>query len=87
MLRVLDSPHKALRHTVGTNVAGIVGMANLASWPELLIKLVACLESSDPSALEGALDALYKVAVLLLAGGQLNRLAPSACCSQGSFRV
>lgn len=45
---------------VGTNIAVIVVAGGLAAWPELLLQVVQCLESSDAAALEGALDALYK---------------------------
>lgn len=50
-----------MRHVVGTNVAVIVGVGGMPTWPELLMSIVQCLESNDPNALEGALDALYKV--------------------------
>lgn len=46
---------------MGTNVAVIVGVGGLPTWPELLSAFVQCLESNDPNSLEGALDALYKV--------------------------
>ncbi|KAK9804853.1 hypothetical protein WJX72_008726 [[Myrmecia] bisecta] len=61
MLHAISSPSKPLRHTVGTNVAVIVGAGGLATWPELLAAFVQCLESSDANALEGALDALFKI--------------------------
>jgi len=61
LLHALGNPSKALRHVVGTNIAVIVVAGGLAAWPELLVRLVQCLESSDAAALEGALDALYKV--------------------------
>ncbi len=61
LLHAIRSPSKPLRHVVGTNVAVIVGVGGLPTWPELLMSFVQCLESSDPNALEGALDALYKV--------------------------
>ena len=63
LLHAIRSPSKPLRHVVGTNVAVIVGVGGLPTWPELLMSFVQCLESSDPNALEGALDALYKVGV------------------------
>lgn len=61
LLHAIGNPSKPLRHTVGTNVAVIVGVGGLPTWPELLSAIVACLESDDPDSLEGALDALYKV--------------------------
>lgn len=64
LLHAIRSPSKPLRHVVGTNVAVIVGVGGLPTWPELLMSFVQCLESSDPDALEGALDALYKVHIV-----------------------
>ena len=61
LLHAIGNPSKPLRHTVGTNVAVIVGVGGLTTWPELLSAIVRCLESNDPASLEGALDALYKV--------------------------
>ena len=61
LLHAIGNPSKPLRHTVGTNVAVIVGVGGLPTWPELLSAIVHCLESNDPDSLEGALDALYKV--------------------------
>lgn len=61
LLHAIRSPSKPLRHVVGTNVAVIVGVGGLPTWPELLMSFVQCLESNDHNALEGALDALYKV--------------------------
>ena len=63
LLHAIRSPSKPLRHVVGTNVAVIVGVGGLPTWPELLMSFVECLESSDPNALEGALDALYKASL------------------------
>ena len=65
LLHAIGNPSKPLRHTVGTNVAVIVGVGGLPTWPELLSAIATCLESSDPNALEGALDALYKVCVTI----------------------
>ena len=65
LLHAIRSPSKPLRHVVGTNVAVIVGVGGLPTWPELLMSFVQCLESNDPNALEGALDALYKVSAAL----------------------
>ena len=66
LLHAIRSPSKPLRHVVGTNVAVIVGVGGMPTWPELLMSIVQCLESNDPNALEGALDALYKVRILCL---------------------
>ena len=63
LLHAIGNPSKPLRHTVGTNVAVIVGVGGLPTWPELLSAIVHCLESNDPDSLEGALDALYKVSL------------------------
>ena len=60
LLHAIGNPSKPLRHTVGTNVAVIVGVGGLPTWPELLSAIVRCLESNDKNSLEGALDALYK---------------------------
>ena len=60
LLHAISNPSKPLRHVVGTNIAVIVVAGGLAAWPELLLQVVQCLESSDAAALEGALDALYK---------------------------
>ena len=72
LLHAIRSPSKPLRHVVGTNVAVIVGVGGLPTWPELLMSFVQCLESSDPNALEGALDALYKVQELSLHAARSN---------------
>ena len=60
LLHAISNPSKPLRHVVGTNIAVVVVAGGLADWPELLVQMVQCLESSDANALEGALDALYK---------------------------
>lgn len=65
LLHAIRSPSKPLRHVVGTNVAVIVGVGGMPTWPELLMSIVQCLESNDPNALEGALDALYKVRTIM----------------------
>ena len=46
---------------MGTSIAVIVGLGGLSSWPELVAACVQSLEGSDTNALEGSLDALYKV--------------------------
>ena len=52
---------RMLRQTAGTTIAVIVTQGGLSSWPQLLQAMQRCLESSDPDALDGTLDALYKV--------------------------
>ncbi len=86
MLHAIGSPSKPLRHTVGTNVAVIVGAGGLATWPELLAAIVQSLESGDANALEGALDALFKVCgrradtVLVGEGGELAHYSGLVDC-------
>ena len=46
---------------MGTSIAVIVGLGGLSSWPELVAACVSSLEGADINALEGSLDALYKV--------------------------
>lgn len=77
LLHAIGNPSKPLRHTVGTNVAVIVGVGGLPTWPELLSAFVQCLESNDPNSLEGALDALYKV--WAAAGGSGLAIYLAAC--------
>ena len=61
LLHCIRNPSKALRQTVGTSVAVIVGLSTLKTWPELITACVQGLEGSDINALEGILDALFKV--------------------------
>ena len=61
LLHCIRNPSKALRQTVGTSIAVIVGLGTLNTWPELVPACVQGLEGSDINALEGSLDALYKV--------------------------
>lgn len=61
LLHCIRSPSKPLRQTVGTSIAVIVGQGGLNTWPELVAACVQSLEGTDLNALEGALDALYKV--------------------------
>ena len=46
---------------MGTSIAVIVGLGTLKAWPELIPACVQGLEGSDTNALEGSLDALFKV--------------------------
>ena len=46
---------------MGTSIAVIVGLGTLKTWPELITACVQGLEGSDINALEGSLDALFKV--------------------------
>mmetsp|Transcript_18691 Transcript_18691/g.56506 ORF Transcript_18691/g.56506 Transcript_18691/m.56506 type:complete len:924 (-) Transcript_18691:2081-4852(-) len=61
LLVAISNEARPLRQVVGTNIATIVAAAGFAGWPHLLPALVACLESDSLTALDGALDALYKV--------------------------
>lgn len=61
LLHCIRNPSKALRQTVGTSIAVIVGLGTLTTWPELVPACVQGLEGSDINALEGSLDALFKV--------------------------
>lgn len=61
LLHCIRNPSKALRQTVGTSIAVIVGLGTLKTWPELVPACVQGLEGSDINALEGSLDALYKI--------------------------
>ncbi len=61
LLHCIQNPSKALRQTVGTSIAVIVGLGSLKTWPELVPACVQGLEGSDINALEGSLDALFKV--------------------------
>lgn len=42
-------------------MAVIVGVGGLQNWPELLVAILNCLDGTEKTHLEGALDALYKV--------------------------
>lgn len=63
LLHCICNPSKPLRQTVGTSIAVIVSLGTLKTWPELISACVQGLEGSDLNALEGCLDALYKVGV------------------------
>lgn len=66
LLHCISNPSKALRQTVGTSIAVIVSLGTLKTWPELITACVHGLEGSDVNALEGSLDALYKVSSFCL---------------------
>lgn len=61
LLQSISNPSKPLRQTVGTSIAVIVGLGTLKAWPELIPACVQGLEGSDSNALEGSLDALFKI--------------------------
>ncbi|KAL3146894.1 hypothetical protein ABBQ38_014866 [Trebouxia sp. C0009 RCD-2024] len=61
LLHCIRNPSKPLRQTVGTSIAVIVSLGTLKTWPELITACVQSLEGSDLNALEGSLDALYKI--------------------------
>lgn len=61
LLLAINNEARALRHVVGTNIATVAAVDGLGGWPQLLPALVACMESDSVAAMEGALDALYKV--------------------------
>lgn len=64
LLHCIRNPSKPLRQTVGTSIAVIVSLGTLKTWPELITACVQSLEGSDLNALEGSLDALYKVSII-----------------------
>jgi transportin-1 len=61
LLRGLALPDRALRHTAGTCAVSVVGVAGGGAWPQLPAALDAGLRGGDAAAVEGALDALYKL--------------------------
>lgn len=61
LLLAINNEARALRHVVGTNIATVAAVDGLGGWSQLLPALVACMESDSVAAMEGALDALYKV--------------------------
>lgn len=61
LLVAMDSEAQPLRRVVGTNIATIVAAAGFHGWTQLLPALVARLQSDHAAALDGALDALFKV--------------------------
>lgn len=75
LLHCIRNPSKPLRQTVGTSIAVIVSLGTLKAWPELITACVQSLEGADLNALEGSLDALYKVSIICscTAHGLLHR--------------
>lgn len=61
LLMAIDTEAQPLRRVVGTNLATVVAAAGFHGWPQLLPALVVCLESDHAAALDGALDALFKI--------------------------
>lgn len=63
ILEALRLSERALRHTAGTCVATIAGSerGQFLNWPELPGALVDALDSGEASAIEGALDTVYKL--------------------------
>lgn len=61
LLLAIDSDAQPLRRVVGTNISIIIAAAGFEGWPQLLPALVTCLESDRTTALDGALDALFKI--------------------------
>lgn len=61
LLVVLGHASKPLRHTAGTCVVGVAGLAGVASWPQLVGAMAEALDSGESARVEGALDTLYKV--------------------------
>ncbi|KAF6778265.1 hypothetical protein AHF37_02460 [Paragonimus kellicotti] len=60
-LSCVSDPSLMIRSTVGTLITTIVTGVGLNFWPELLPKLVQCLESSDINLIEGAFGAIAKI--------------------------
>ncbi|TPP57477.1 Transportin-2 [Fasciola gigantica] len=60
-LSCINDNSPLIRSTIGTLITTIVTSAGLTSWPELLPKLVECLDSSDINVIEGAFGAIAKV--------------------------
>ncbi|TGZ67973.1 hypothetical protein CRM22_004495 [Opisthorchis felineus] len=60
-LSCISDPSALIRSTVGTLITTIVSSAGLHSWPELLPKLVECLDSGDINVIEGAFGAIAKI--------------------------
>ena len=61
LLGTLSSPHRSLRAATGTAVSVIAAASSLPAWPELVVGLTAALDSHQPDAVDGALDALEKI--------------------------
>ena len=61
VMSTLASPHRSLRAATGTAVSAIAAASSLPEWPELVMGLAAALDSNQPDAVDGALDALEKI--------------------------
>ncbi|CAH8460580.1 unnamed protein product [Dicrocoelium dendriticum] len=57
----LSDPSLMMRSTVGILITTIVTLGGLETWPELLPKLIDCLQSGDMNVIEGAFGALAKI--------------------------
>jgi len=84
LLSALNHPSKFLRHTVGTCISMITRAAGPTGWPEVYPALANAISietaSADPNALDGGLDAVYKVCEEL--NGRLD--VPHAGMQEGS---
>lgn len=78
ILPAMGDKKRMLRQTAGTTIAVIVTQGGLSSWPQLLQAMQRCLESSDSDALDGTLDALYKVGPVHHAAGSHRYVATIA---------
>ncbi|MFS7952858.1 putative importin-beta domain, armadillo-like helical, importin beta family [Helianthus anomalus] len=72
LLPCLGSADRQIRSTSGTIISAIVELGGVLGWPELLHTLVKCLDSTDLTHMEGAMDALSKVFLLYI----YTRLSP-----------
>ncbi|KAJ0588039.1 putative importin-beta domain, armadillo-like helical, importin beta family [Helianthus annuus] len=61
LLPCLGSADRQIRSTSGTIISAIVELGGVLGWPELLHTLVKCLDSTDLTHMEGAMDALSKI--------------------------
>ncbi len=60
LLPLLPHPERSLRQTAGSCISAIVEQSALATWPQLVAAIQACLSSPDTHAVTGGLDALFK---------------------------
>lgn len=83
LLQVLPHASKPLRHTAGTIITSIVGAIGLKQWSQLVAALLHYLQSSEADAVDGALDALFKVEPLhvVLYNGTLPSTIRAAGCA------
>lgn len=65
LLPCLGSPDRHIRTTAGTIISVIVQLVGVIGWPELLQALLTCLGSTDLHQVEGAMDALSKVWLII----------------------